>query len=115
MVNISAKFDDNISNGFQVTGRTRFYDRNHYFSVQRAITPKVGLLCSACHLLVVNISIKFCKNISNGFQVIGRTQFCNRQTDVHGKNNVSDPEVGKYNISCILSSRCINLHYILYK
>ena len=42
VVNISAKFGDNISNGFQVTGRTRFYDQNHVFSVQRAITPKVG-------------------------------------------------------------------------
>ena len=48
------------------------------YNVQRAITPKVGkpqlwFLCSAHGLMVVNISVKFCKNISNSFEVTGWT------------------------------------------
>ena len=42
------------------------------YNVQRAITPKVceaelQFLCSACHLMVVNISVKFQKIILNRF------------------------------------------------
>ena len=42
------------------------------YKVQRAITPEVGkqnllFLCSACCLIMVNISVKFLENISNGF------------------------------------------------
>ena len=44
---------------------------------------------SASHLT----SVKFHKNISNGFQSLERTQFCDRQmvrqTDIYGKNNTS--------------------------
>ena len=41
------------------------------YTVQRAITPNVGklwlwFLCSACHLMVVNIFVKF-ENISKQF------------------------------------------------
>ena len=41
------------------------------YHVQRAITPKVckpklWFLCYACHLMVVNISVKFRENILNG-------------------------------------------------
>ena len=48
------------------------------YTVQRAITAKVGkpqlwFLFSACCLMVLNISVKFCENISNGFQVTDRT------------------------------------------
>ena len=50
-------------------------------NVQMAITPKAGkpqlwCLSSACCLMVVNISVKFRKNISNGFHVSKRTLFC---------------------------------------
>ena len=50
------------------------------YNVQRAITSKVSkpqlrLLCSACGPMVVNISVKFSKNISNCFQVTERTHF----------------------------------------
>ena len=41
------------------------------FNVQRAITPKVskpdlGFMCSAHHLIVLYICVKFCENILGG-------------------------------------------------
>ena len=44
------------------------------YNIQRAVTPKAGnlelwFLCSAHHIIVVYICIKFQENISNGFQV----------------------------------------------
>ena len=38
---------------------------------------KLQFLFSAYCLMVLYICIKFCKNISNGFKVIERTQFAN--------------------------------------
>ena len=48
------------------------------FNVQRAITPKVGnpqlrFLRSACHLIMLNICVKFHENILNDFEVTERT------------------------------------------
>ena len=53
------------------------------FNVQRAITPKVSQLelwfmCSACHLMVLYICVKFRENITNGIRVM-------EQTPVHGR------------------------------
>ena len=49
------------------------------FNIQMAITLKVGkqvlrLMCSACHLMVFNICVKFYENISSPFKVMERTQ-----------------------------------------
>ena len=48
------------------------------YNVQKAVTPKAGnaefwFLCSAHHIMVIYIGIKFQENISNSFQVIERT------------------------------------------
>ena len=48
-------------------------------NTQRAITPKVGkpelrFMCSACHLMVLNVCVKFHENMSNGFKVMKRTR-----------------------------------------
>ena len=48
--------------------------------VQREITQKVYIaelqfLHSACHLVLINICIKFSEYSLSGFQVIERTQF----------------------------------------
>ena len=48
------------------------------FNIQRAITLKVGkqelrFMCSACHLMVFNISVKFHENMSSSFKVMERT------------------------------------------
>ena len=49
------------------------------FNIQRAITLKVGkqelrFMCSACHLMVFNIWVKFHENMSSSFKLIERTQ-----------------------------------------
>ena len=49
------------------------------FNIQRAITLKVGkqelrFMCSACHLMVLNIWVKFHENMSSGFKLMERTQ-----------------------------------------
>ena len=56
------------------------------FSIQRAITLKVGkqelrFMCSACHLMVFNICVKFHENMSSGLKVMQRTQ--KLLTDTH--------------------------------
>ena len=50
------------------------------FNVQRAITPKVGkpellFMCSACHLIMLYICVKFRENIANGVRVMEQTQY----------------------------------------
>ena len=64
VVNISVKFRENISHGFQATRRKRFYDQITIYNVQRTITPNAGksqlwFLYSARRLMVVNNSVKF--------------------------------------------------------
>ena len=59
------------------------------FNIQRAITLKVGnqelrFMCSACHLMVFNICVKFHENMSSGFKVMERTQ--KLLTDTHRKD-----------------------------
>ena len=53
------------------------------FNVQRAITPKVcnpelWFLRYKCRLMVLNICVKFHKNILNGFKVTKRTGVCGK-------------------------------------
>ena len=48
-------------------------------NTQRAITPKVGkpelrFMCSARHLMVFNVSMKFHENMSSGFKIMERTR-----------------------------------------
>ena len=48
------------------------------YNVQRALTPKAGnrelwFLCSAHHIMVIYICIKFQENISNSFQITEQT------------------------------------------
>ena len=48
------------------------------FSMQRAISLTVGkqelrFMCSACHVMVFNICVKFHENMSSGFKVMQRT------------------------------------------
>ena len=55
------------------------------FNIQRAITLKVRkheqFMCSACHLMVFNICVKFHENMSSGFKVMEQTQ--KLLTDTH--------------------------------
>ena len=58
------------------------------FNIQRAITLKVGkqelqFMCSACHLMVFNICVKFQENMSRGFKVMELTQKLLTGTHTH--------------------------------
>ena len=58
---ICEKFQNNISNAFQLTERTQVQVEMAMFNVQKVITPKVGkselqLMCSACRLTVCEVS-----------------------------------------------------------
>ena len=63
---------------------------------------ELWFLRSARRLMLIDIYMKFREDILNGFQVIERTRFCDRQTDAPGKNNMSPyPKGGDINIfSC---------------
>ena len=61
------------------------------FNIQRAITLKVGkqelrFMCSACHLMVFNICVKFHENTSRGFKVMERTR--KLLTDTHSEKRL---------------------------
>ena len=58
------------------------------FSVQRAITSKVGIpelrfMCSAHCLIVLYICVKFGENITDGIRVMERTRMMEALTDGH--------------------------------
>ena len=58
------KFHNNISNSSQLTELTRVHSRNGYGQCSNAITPKVDkpelqFMCSACHIIVLYICVKF--------------------------------------------------------
>ena len=51
------------------------YGGNGHFQYSKAITLKLGkqelrLMCSACHLMLFNICVKFHENMSSGFKVM---------------------------------------------
>ena len=50
---------------------------------------ELWFLRSARHLMLIDIHMKFREESLNGFQVIERTRFCDRQTDARVKNNMS--------------------------
>ena len=82
MLHISIKFYENILNSFQVMDRTQVY----HCQISTGESPKLygqelRFLCSARRLMMLYICMKFVENILNGFQVIERTQFCDRWMD----------------------------------
>ena len=54
------------------------YGGNGHFQYSKGITLKVGkpqlwFICSACRLIVFNVSVKFHENMSSTFKVMERT------------------------------------------
>ena len=77
VLNIYVKFHENILHGFEVTERTRVCGKIPFFNVQRAITPKqcnleLWFLRFARRLILLNICVKFHKNISNSSMFKGQ-------------------------------------------
>ena len=75
MLYISTKFCEIISNGINVIERTDFYTKNTKGNNSAKNVGGVTVLISACRLVMLYISIKFCEIISNGIKVIERTRF----------------------------------------
>ena len=78
LVNNPMKFHHDILNDFRVTERTQLECKFCFFPFQRAITqkicnPELRFLCSARCLMLVNIPVKFHRDILNGFRVTERT------------------------------------------
>ena len=81
LVNICMYFHEDILNGFKVIEWTWFCHRTANYKLQRGVTQKIHtkelwFLHSACHLLVLNICMKFYEYILNSSKVIGRIWFC---------------------------------------
>ena len=71
---------------FKVIEWTYFATETATFKVQKNIIQNIyiqelRILCSASCQMLVNISMKFHKDILNGFQVTEQTLFCNGYTD----------------------------------
>ena len=72
--NICVKFHEKMSSSFLSYGAD-----TKIVNTQRAITPKIGkpelrFMCSACHLMVFNICVKFHENMSSSFKLMEWTQ-----------------------------------------
>ena len=81
LVNIHMKIHEDILNGFKDIVRKWFCHRTANYKLQRDVTQKIHIqelwfLHSACHLLVLNICMKFYEYILNSFKVIEQTRFC---------------------------------------
>ena len=69
-LNICLKFHENISNGFNVTERTRVCGRNGKFQCSKgnnykSLQPRVTVLV----LIVLNMCVRFHENIINGLKL----------------------------------------------
>ena len=73
VANICMKFHEDILNSFKVTERTQFCLRNCFLQSSKGHIPELWFLHSAHRLMLVNICMKFHKDILNGFQVTERT------------------------------------------
>ena len=77
MLYISTKFCEIISNGIKVIERTRFFSIPKISKGNNSAKNVGGVtvLISACRLVMLYISTKFCEIISNSIKVIERTRF----------------------------------------
>ena len=76
---ICVKFCENILTVFNLQSGHEYIVEMATVNVQRAITPKVGKpelwsMCSAVHLIVLYICVRFGENISDSIRVIEPTQ-----------------------------------------
>ena len=81
VLNICMKFYEYISNSSKVIVLTWFCHGTANYQLQRDVTQKIHIqelwfLHSACHLLVLNICMKFHEYILNISKVTEWTQFC---------------------------------------
>ena len=75
------KFYEYILNSSKVIEWTQFCHGTANYKLQTDVTKKIHIqelwfLPSACHLLLLNICMKFYEYILNSSKVIERTRFC---------------------------------------
>ena len=88
------KFYEYILNSSKVIERTRFCHGTANYKLQRDVSQKIHIqelwfLHSACHLLVLNICMKFYEYILNSSKVIERTRFCHGTANYKLQRDVS--------------------------
>ena len=64
-------------------------DRQTKENNSESINARVMVLALYMLSMLIDIYMKFCEDRLNGFQIIERTQFCDRQTDAREKNDMS--------------------------
>ena len=86
------------------------------YNVQKVVTPKAGnselwFLCSAHHIMLIYICIKFQENISNSFQVTKRTYMSQKSlfSIFKGHNSKSRLSTVRVLVFCTLSHNALHL------
>ena len=83
---ICVKFRENITNGIRVMEQTQIHGRNGYVQLSKGNNsksrqPDLWFMCSAHHLMVLYIAVKFHKNITKDIRVMERTRNHKALTD----------------------------------
>ena len=77
LVNICMKFYEDTLNSFKVIEQTWFVtELLKFYKLQKIYIQELWFLHSACHLLVLNICMKFYEYILNSFKVKEQTWLC---------------------------------------
>ena len=81
--NVCVKFHQNMSSGFKVMERTRKIINTQRALTQKVEKPELRFMCSARHLMVFNVCVKFHENMSSGFKVMEWTRKLLTDTHTH--------------------------------
>ena len=77
LIDIHITFREDILNGFQVIEGAHFFDgQSSKGNNSKSINQELWFLCSARHLMLIDIYMKLLEDILNRFQVTERTLFC---------------------------------------
>ena len=74
--NVSVKFHENMSSAFKVMERPQKLLTHKGQLLKKYIVgnPELLFMCSARHLMVFNVCVKFHENMSSSFKVMERTR-----------------------------------------
>ena len=110
-----------LQNHFQVIERAQVYDWDHYLQCPKGGTPKAGnselcFLCSAHHIVVIYICIKFQNNISNIFKLQSRHMYYRNHDFQCSKGHNSKSSLRRVTVLVFCTSAHDALHFIkIYK
>ena len=116
VLNICMKFYEYILNSSKVIERTRFCQETATLKVQRDVTQKVSIqelwfLRSACHLMLVNICMKFHEDTLNSFKVTERMWFCLRNCYLQSSKRHNSKNINtRVMVLLMLVNICMKFH-----